>query len=82
MAFRNSLILMVPEAGIEPARRERRGILKAVSAVNGATISLIYMAFKSVRVTPLFAFLGCIPPSLRLDSHAPRFVNLALLGFK
>ncbi|MGL6288826.1 hypothetical protein [Aeromonas hydrophila] len=24
-----SLILMVPEAGIEPARRERRGILKA-----------------------------------------------------
>ncbi len=27
VAFRNSLILMVPEAGIEPARRERRGIL-------------------------------------------------------
>ncbi|WP_368157348.1 hypothetical protein [Aeromonas sp. R10-2] len=48
VAFRNSLILMVPEAGIEPARRERRGILKAVSAVNGATISLIYMAFKSL----------------------------------
>ncbi len=47
--FRNTLeVLMVPEAGIEPARRERRGILKAVSAVNGATISLIYMAFKSL----------------------------------
>lgn len=73
---------MVPEAGIEPARLEKRGILKAVSAVNGATISLIYTAFKSVRVTPLFAFLGCIPPSLRLDSHAPRFINLALLGFQ
>ncbi len=27
VAFHNSLILMVPEAGIEPARRERRGIL-------------------------------------------------------
>ncbi len=27
VAFRNSLILVVPEAGIEPARRERRGIL-------------------------------------------------------
>ncbi len=27
VAFCNSLILMVPEAGIEPARRERRGIL-------------------------------------------------------
>ncbi|MFM5527686.1 hypothetical protein ACET73_19350 [Aeromonas veronii] len=31
VAFRNSLILMVPEAGIEPARRERRGILKTYS---------------------------------------------------
>ncbi|QWZ78765.1 hypothetical protein [Aeromonas sp. FDAARGOS 1419] len=29
VAFCNSLILMVPEAGIEPARRERRGILNA-----------------------------------------------------
>ncbi len=27
--LRKSLILMVPEAGIEPARRERRGILNA-----------------------------------------------------
>ncbi|MGU5846091.1 hypothetical protein [Aeromonas hydrophila] len=26
-----SLILMVPEAGIEPARRERRGILNLIS---------------------------------------------------
>ncbi|WP_162516492.1 hypothetical protein [Aeromonas hydrophila] len=30
-SLRNSLILMVPEAEIEPARRERRGILKANS---------------------------------------------------
>jgi hypothetical protein len=30
VAFRNSLILMVPEAGIEPARRERRGILNLI----------------------------------------------------
>lgn len=39
---------MVPEAGIEPARRERRGILKAVSAVNESNIALIYKAFKSL----------------------------------
>ncbi|WP_265453373.1 hypothetical protein [Aeromonas salmonicida] len=29
--LRKSLILMVPEAGIEPARLEKRGILKANS---------------------------------------------------
>ena len=73
---------MVPEAGIEPARRERRGILKAVSAVNKTTISLILKGYKSVRVTQLHLVFGYLPPSLRLDDYVPCLINLALITLK
>ncbi|MGL6539386.1 hypothetical protein ACSZNU_20990 [Aeromonas hydrophila] len=35
-----SLILMVPEAGIEPARRERRGILNLIQLYEKTTNSI------------------------------------------